>query len=40
LIEGAKVFKNRPYSPAKQKVVEDEVDKMLALAVVKERKSP
>ncbi|KAH8303053.1 hypothetical protein KR059_010889, partial [Drosophila kikkawai] len=38
LVEGAKVFKDRPYpmSPAKQKVVEDEVDKMLALGVIEE----
>ncbi|KAH8336043.1 hypothetical protein KR059_005834, partial [Drosophila kikkawai] len=42
LVEGAKIFKDRPYpmSPAKQKVVEDEVDKMLALGVIEESKSP
>ncbi|KAH8258514.1 hypothetical protein KR038_009319, partial [Drosophila bunnanda] len=42
LVAGAKVFKDRPYpmSPAKQKVVEDEVDKMLALGVIEESKSP
>ncbi|KAH8362497.1 hypothetical protein KR084_010321, partial [Drosophila pseudotakahashii] len=42
LIEGARVFKDRPYpmSPAKQKVVEDEIDKMLELGVIEESKSP
>ncbi|KAH8248319.1 hypothetical protein KR038_007900, partial [Drosophila bunnanda] len=42
LVAGAKVFKDRPYpmSPVKQKVVEDEVDKMLALGVIEESKSP
>jgi len=42
LMEGARVFKDRPYpmSPAKQKLVEDEIDKMLELGVIEERKSP
>jgi len=42
LIEGARVFKDYSYpmSPAKQKVVEDEIDKMLELGVIKESKSP
>jgi len=42
LTEGARVFKDRPYSmsPVKQKVVEDEIDKMLELGVIEESKSP
>ncbi|EDX15667.1 GD11956 [Drosophila simulans] len=42
LVEGARPFKDRPYptSPAKQKVVEDEMGKMLALGVIEESKSP
>jgi len=41
-MEGARVFKDRSYpmSPAKQKVVEDEIDKMLELGVIEESKSP
>jgi len=32
LVEGARVLKDRPYpiSPAKQKLVEDKIDKMLS----------
>jgi len=42
LMEGARVFKDRPYtmSAAMQKVVEDEIDKMLELGVIEETKSP
>lgn len=42
LIEGGKVFEDHPYpmSPAKQRVVEDEVDKMLAVGVIEESNSP
>jgi len=42
LIKGAKVFKDLPYptSPANHKVVEDEVDKMLAVRVIEKSKSP
>jgi len=41
-MEGARVFKDRPYtmSAAMQKVVEDEIDKMLELGVIEETKSP
>jgi len=41
LVEGAWVFKNRPYpmSWGKQKVVEDEIDKMLELGVIEGSKS-
>jgi len=36
------VFEDHPYpmSPAKQRVVEDEVDKMLAVGVIEESNSP
>jgi len=41
LMEGARVLKDRshPMSPAKQKVVGDEIDKVLEMGVIKESKS-
>jgi len=41
LMEGARVLKDRPYpmSTANQKVVEDEIDKMLKLGIIEETKA-